>query len=171
MKPSLLFAASIVSALASTDCLDCTELGCSGVSVILSNVLTKHAADLPISIHACFDGSCADATVTAEACTSQGEFICVLGDDSSVELDLQREPTSNDGHTLQVTLEGPDGAVLFDTTRPVTLSTSHPGASPQIMPRISRNTACSRTIRSNAVMSGTSQSSRMVGIQSYQKSP
>ena len=43
-----------------------------------------------------------------------------------------------------------------------------PEASPQIIPKISRKTACSRTMRSKAVMRGWSQSSRIVGMQSYQ---
>jgi hypothetical protein len=43
-----------------------------------------------------------------------------------------------------------------------------PEASPQIIPKISRKTACSRTMRLKAVMRGWSQSSRIVGMQSYQ---
>jgi hypothetical protein len=43
---------------------------------------------------------------------------------------------------------------------------TEPGAdaSPQIVPKIPQNTACSRTIRSNAVISGTNHSRRMFGM-------
>lgn len=44
------------------------------------------------------------------------------------------------------------------------LRSSKAEPSPHISPKISRHTFCSRTMRSNAAMSGRSHSSRMVGI-------
>ncbi|AUX25155.1 uncharacterized protein SOCEGT47_056990 [Sorangium cellulosum] len=63
-------------------------------------------------------------------------------------------------------LRGLQGVLrLFDQN---TVTGRNPGESPQIIPKISRKTACSRTMRSKAIMRGRSQSSRKVGRQSYQ---
>lgn len=114
----------------------CTLLAClDGVSVVLTGVATKLAADLPVTVEVCVgtDGSSfrIDHTNAAPICTalSGGTTLCSIDGAGTMVLTTLPLPAGTAGGAsvpVHATVTDAMGASLFDQTVTATITTSQP---------------------------------------------
>jgi hypothetical protein len=116
----------------------CTDVGCeSMVGARLSDILTRYAADMPLTIQLCLDGACVTATVSAAGANNtcaqglSGPICCDLADASpagsceiqthDVFISLPVDGDEGSAHTVAATVQSQGGQVLFSGQKTATL--------------------------------------------------
>lgn len=114
----------------------CTRIGClDGVSVVLTGLATKVAAQLPVTVKVCAGSSCRsfriDHTSAAPTCTSVdgGTTQCSIDGMGTVVLTTLPLPAGTTGGAtvaVHATVTDKKGTALFDSTVMTTITQSQP---------------------------------------------